>query len=433
MKHLPRINTPFRVFLLLTLPAVVWLGAKRIFEPSAEERIDKARELASAGDLDGAEAQLERVISVDPINARALLDRGRLAQRKGEVYEAIHWWLQVPSSSRFLGAEAKCKAAREFHRLGLLRQAEETYLEALACDRRVFPAIEGLHEVYLDRGLGDDNRTRLMFLRIYRPWRDGEVSEYLLAGAPRRRTPAEVERLRGALVADPTDTQTRLALARHYRESGAFKEAIGMLADRRRIEDSSSCLTELAQAYADASEWPRAVEVLETVARRFRAIHCSFFLSCAAVAENKGDLDEFALCLDTALKLPTADLSRRLSVERRLEALDMRRGRAEFANRRRARIDNLEQVVALIPHLGRVEPPGPALESILERLIAGDAIHEALAIVEHMKRFRSDLGPKLRATESALSREVSDRSRIQRNPPAEVAALLARYGRGRSF
>ncbi|HVJ83387.1 MAG TPA: hypothetical protein VNC50_20145, partial [Planctomycetia bacterium] len=83
MKLLPRMTAPFRVFLLLTLPALMWLGGNRIFAPSADERIARAKDLLEAGDFKNAAAQLDYVIYVEPYHAQALLDRGRVAMKKG--------------------------------------------------------------------------------------------------------------------------------------------------------------------------------------------------------------------------------------------------------------------------------------------------------------------------------------------------------------
>jgi lipopolysaccharide biosynthesis regulator YciM len=203
-------------------------------------RAERVQALASlgtdfrkAGFLDRAAHTYEEALQHDPGNLHALAGQQKLQEEQRRWREAYEIQTRIArlrkaDDSLVLGY-LQAEMGREAARRGQRDEAENAFRTALALDRRVFPALIGLADLYMDAdprkaaAILEDavqiapERAYLAFERLERA--------YAATAEPSR----FVDLCERIIRHDPRDWRARLALARHLRGRGQNEEAFGLL------------------------------------------------------------------------------------------------------------------------------------------------------------------------------------------------------------
>jgi lipopolysaccharide biosynthesis regulator YciM len=202
-------------------------------------RAERAHVLASlgtdyrkAGLLDRAAAAYAEALDVDPKNVHALVGQQKLAEEQRQWREAYEVQTRLArlrkSDDGLVLGFLQAEMGEEALRAGQREAAEAAFRTAVSLDRRVFPAHLGLASMWE----GDPRRAASILEgaiaaapeRAYLAFSSLEKA-YRAAGEPSRFV-ALCERL---VRDDPRDWRARLALARHLRDEGGAREALGLL------------------------------------------------------------------------------------------------------------------------------------------------------------------------------------------------------------
>jgi lipopolysaccharide biosynthesis regulator YciM len=192
-----------------------------------------ALDLRKAGFLDRATRTFEEALDEDPRNIHALAGLERLLEdqrrwRDAADLQARIGRLRKATDNLVLGF-LRAQVGQEAMDAGRAEEAEREFKEALALDRRVFPARLGLADLRME---ADPRRAAAILEEAAQetPERAYLVFDRLLRAYDACRESSRFAALCERMIRqDPGDWRARLALARRLRGEGRADEALGLL------------------------------------------------------------------------------------------------------------------------------------------------------------------------------------------------------------
>jgi Flp pilus assembly protein TadD len=110
------VGTAAALTLLVTATTLTAQATRAPVDPRSLQLLAQGRQLAAAGDLQGAENALESAVTVDPANGAAYRELGGLAEREGLPGKAIRFYRGAlalePNDVALLGAEGRALVAQ---------------------------------------------------------------------------------------------------------------------------------------------------------------------------------------------------------------------------------------------------------------------------------------------------------------------------------
>ncbi len=203
-------------------------------------RAERAHALASlatdfrrAGFLDRADQAFDQALAFDPNNIYALTGRRKVYEDQRQWKEAYEVQTRLArlrkADDRLVLGHLQAQLGEEAAAAGRSEDAEAAFKAALAHDRRVWPAVLGLADLYCPREPARalallEEAQRSMPESAYLAF-DRLERAYAALGEPER----FLEMCERLIRQDARDWRARLALARHLRPLGRLDEAAGLL------------------------------------------------------------------------------------------------------------------------------------------------------------------------------------------------------------
>ena len=208
---------------------VAWVAATVLYRPDPDAVWRQAHEDLQAGRFDEVERAVDRLGRLRPATEEDRMLRGMLAVGRDRDEEAIEL-LQSIGDDAPLAPQARLLVGQLALRRGRLKQAEEAFLEALALDPELAQARLELIYIYGYQSRSEALSAQFAALAARGPLRYSQVFLWsLIRGI--QWTPQEiVELLTKAVKADPSDGESRAALADALITLNRFDEAAAALA-----------------------------------------------------------------------------------------------------------------------------------------------------------------------------------------------------------
>jgi tetratricopeptide (TPR) repeat protein len=286
--------------------AVATQMLQRMGKVDSVDLIGQSEAALARKDVKTAGALLDQVLTHEPANAAALIQRGKLWESIGESENALADWRQIDvadsrDSSSKLAGEARFLEGALQVKLHRAPAAERALLESWELHNRDnLQALELLLRVYVLQLRRDEVRRVLNVLEQRRPLTLEEMVLRADAGAPIIAEGDALVQLREFIAADPEDMSSVVALTRYLMSSENFSEAENVLKSvSAKLSKASPILGLRALCQLQLGFSDKALATLQTPTRE-ESLDYWWWLAAGELAETSKQAKLAADCFRLA-------------------------------------------------------------------------------------------------------------------------------------